>query len=157
MSMTLPLYRSYRNLFSFSERNHQYRFWISRSVTTAAWLGSYPKTTTGQLKPVLANKKAAIYPTIQKKHNKKYMPRPTKANMSVVPINKRVTWDSSTQRNKYIKAYIDKYGNPKWNWFNYDIHHVTPREYGGKNTFNNLFPLPREIHQQVVNSWWSSY
>lgn len=85
------------------------------------------------------------------------MPRPTKANMSVVPINKRVTWDSSTQRNKYIKAYIDKYGNPKWNWSNYDIHHVTPREYGGKNTFNNLFPLPREIHQQVVNSWWSSY
>jgi 5-methylcytosine-specific restriction endonuclease McrA len=41
--------------------------------------------------------------------------------------------------------------------YNLHIHHVIPREYGGDNSFDNLYPLPRDIHQQVVTPWWVNY
>ncbi|MBP1916965.1 hypothetical protein J2Z23_003950 [Lederbergia galactosidilyticus] len=28
---------------------------------------------------------------------------------------------------------------------------------GEQNNFENLFPLPRDIHQQIVTPWWASY
>lgn len=144
--------KSYSKSFNVTSTN----FWITRNVTTAGWLGSYPVTSTGQIDPVLANKKASIYPTIFNEHNGQYMPVPTKANMAVVPNANVVPWNN-TLRGKYISAYIDKYGDPKWNWADADIHHVVPREYGGGNSFNNLYPLPRTMHQQIVTPWWASY
>ncbi|KAA6447010.1 HNH endonuclease [Bacillus swezeyi] len=133
------------------------KFWIARNVTTAAWTGYVPLTDTSEAGPQLANKIADFYPTIYNEHSKKYMPIPTKANMKTVPEDKRTPWDSSKDRYAYIKKYINTYGNPKWDWHDFDIHHVIPREYGGNNAFNNLYPLPRELHQQVVNSWWFRY
>ncbi|WP_254610324.1 HNH endonuclease signature motif containing protein [Bacillus tequilensis] len=84
------------------------------------------------------------------------MPVPAKANFPAVPADKREKW-TSTDRGNYIKKYIDKYGDPKWNWKGFDIHHVLPLKCGGKNNFDNLYPLPRDIHQNVLNRWWDKY
>lgn len=54
-------------------------------------------------------------------------------------------------RNKYIKWYIGKYRDPKWDWSGLDIHHVIPLEYGGDNKMGNLYALTRTLHQQEVS------
>ncbi|WP_420712868.1 HNH endonuclease signature motif containing protein [Gordonia sp. MP11Mi] len=35
----------------------------------------------------------------------------------------------------------------------WEIHHIIPREFGGTNEFNNLVPLPREIHY-LFTDWF---
>lgn len=84
------------------------------------------------------------------------MPIPTKANIPIAPPEDRAPWNN-TLRGQYISLYIDTYGNPNWDWSSLDIHHVIPRERGGGNSFINLFPLPRDLHQQVVTPWWINY
>jgi hypothetical protein len=39
----------------------------------------------------------------------------------------------------------------------YDIHHITPREFGGTNDFWNLVPVERSIHQTQFNPFWSQF
>lgn len=46
--------------------------------------------------------------------------------MKVVSKNKREDRDP---KKKFEKLY--KYGEPKWNWDNYEVHHVTPLKYEG--------------------------
>ncbi|ASS63843.1 MULTISPECIES: HNH endonuclease signature motif containing protein [Bacillus] len=133
------------------------KFFMSQHTSVAGWKGSLPDTSTGTLAPALANKIAWLYPKIINTHNNKTMPLPAKANFPKIPLEDRVKWDSSKDRDNYIKKYIEKYGNPKWKWSEFDIHHVLPREYGGNNSFNNLYPLTRDIHQQIVNPWWMKY
>jgi len=133
------------------------KFYISRHTTVAGWKGSLPDTSTGQLAPTLANKIGEIYPAIINHHNNKMLPLPSRADLPKVPEKDRVDWDSSKDRGAYIKKYIDTYGNPKWDWSAIDIHHVIPRERGGNNSFNNLYPLPRTMHQQLLNPWWARY
>lgn len=144
--------KSYSKTYTVKSTN----FWMTQSVTSVGWLGSYPKTESGKAGPVLANKKATFYPVIKNNHNGQYMPTPTRADMAVVPLEKRAPWNN-TLRGQYIASYIDSYGNPNWDWSGVDIHHVIPREYGGGNSFSNLYPLPRTIHQQSVSPWWASY
>ncbi|MEG7378897.1 HNH endonuclease signature motif containing protein [Bacillus subtilis] len=133
------------------------KFYMSQHTTVAGWKGTVPDTSTGTLAPVLANKIGWLYPEIRNNHSKKTMPVPAKANFPIIPKDDREEWDSSDDRNNYIKKYIKTYGDPKWNWSGLDIHHVLPREYGGDNSFNNLFPLPRDMHQQILNPWWMKY
>lgn len=130
------------------------KWWVSSYNTTAGWLGSYPKTSSGQTVPTLANKKAVMYPSIYNDHSKEYMPTPARANLP--KVDNPVPWDNY-KRGEYIAQYINTYGNPDWDWSGLDIHHVIPRIHGGSNSFGNLYPLPRTIHQQKVNPWWAAY
>ncbi|MCU5186784.1 HNH endonuclease [Bacillus cereus] len=130
------------------------KWWATNHNTTAGWVGSYPQTSSEQYDPTLANKKAVMYPIIYNGHSEQYMPIPKRANLP--KADNPVDWDSY-KRGAYIAQYIDTYGNPGWDWSEADIHHVIPRAYGGNNSFDNLFPLPRQIHQQIVNPWWSAY
>ncbi|WP_228461350.1 HNH endonuclease signature motif containing protein [Gordonia spumicola] len=41
-------------------------------------------------------------------------------------------------------------GRPFEGW---EIHHIIPREFGGTNEFNNLVPLPKEIHY-LFTDWF---
>jgi hypothetical protein len=72
-------------------------------------------------------------------------------------------WVNGTQPNHgfMIKATDEGtdrgYQTPRGGWSAYDIHHIKPREYGGTNDFDNLVPIPRDVHQQQFNRWWSSY
>jgi hypothetical protein len=36
----------------------------------------------------------------------------------------------------------------------WEVHHVKPVFMGGDNTIDNLFPLPKSIHQEYTN-WWT--
>lgn len=133
-------------------------FWITKSKQTVGWSGAKPITKTIQKSAKLANKKASLYPKIKNDHNRVTMPTPKIADMEIVPKKDRVKW-TSTNRKNYKKAYIKKYGDPKIDWSgdSTEIHHVVPREYGGTNKFENLFPLPVRIHRSTVNTWWKNY
>ncbi len=135
------------------------KFWTSKGRTTVGFLGSTPKTTSSQLaSPILANKKAIMYPKIYNSHSKRYMSTPISTTMKKVPQEKRVAW-GKTQRKNFIKEYEKKYGKPKFSWDGKttEIHHTIPREYGGTNSFQNLFPLPYKTHRSVVSPWWTAY
>jgi len=77
--------------------------------------------------------------------------------LSKVPVGDRVPWGGQ-ERGAYIKDWYDRgYSTPEGGWGGYDIHHITPREYGGTNDFDNLVPVPRSVHQDEFNSWWRDY
>lgn len=77
--------------------------------------------------------------------------------LSRVPVAERVTWNAQ-DRGAFIKEWYDRgFETPPGGWAGYDIHHVQPREYGGTNDFDNLVPVPRDIHQQQFNPWWANY
>lgn len=135
------------------------KFWTSKGSTTVGVRGSLPISTSSQLSgPVLTNKKGVIYPKIYDTHSKKEMSKPTEANMKKVAKKNKVKWNTS-RRNTFRKAYIKKYGDPNFSWKGEytEVHHIIPREYGGTNAFNNLIPLPKEMHRSVVSPWWTAY
>jgi hypothetical protein len=77
--------------------------------------------------------------------------------LTKVPVSQRVPWGGK-ERGDYIKEWYDRgYSTPEGGWSGYDIHHIRPREYGGTNDFDNLVPIPRDVHQQQFNSWWRDY
>jgi RHS repeat-associated protein len=77
--------------------------------------------------------------------------------LTKVPTSQRVPWGSK-ERGAFIKEWYDRgYSTPDGGWSGYDIHHIRPREYGGTNDFDNLVPIPRDVHQQQFNSWWRDY
>jgi len=77
--------------------------------------------------------------------------------LSKVPVEDRVPWGAQ-QRAAYIKEWYDRgYSTPERGWGDYDIHHIMPREYGGTNDFENLVPVPRDVHQNEFNTWWRHY
>ena len=78
-------------------------------------------------------------------------------DLPVVPKEDRVPWGRQ-ERGEYIKEWYDRgYPTPEGGWSQYDIHHIQPREYGGTNDFENLVPVPRDVHQTVINPWWRKY
>lgn len=48
------------------------------------------------------------------------------------------------------------YAEPTGGWEQNEIHHIRPRAYGGDNDFENLVPLPDEVHHEF-NGWWRHY
>ncbi|MEK5501418.1 HNH endonuclease signature motif containing protein [Bacillus sp. FSL M8-0168] len=125
-------------------------------AATVVWKDSPPIADASKSSPFLANKKPALYPHAKDSHTKQVMGAPADANMKVVPKDKREDRDPNL-RKKFKKWYIKKYGEPKWNWDNYEVHHVIPLKYGGSNDMSNFFPLEKKFHQKTVTPWWSAY
>ncbi|ARC58673.1 HNH endonuclease signature motif containing protein [Bacillus licheniformis] len=119
---------------------------------TVVWKDSPPSFDAQTSSPFLANKIANLYPYVKNSHNKEVMGAPADAQMKVVPEDQREKRDSNL-RNKFITWYTKQYGNPKWNWSDYEIHHVIPLQYGGSNHMSNLFPLQKDVHKKVTR-WW---
>lgn len=102
------------------------------------------------------NAAGRAYPKVLDPRTGDPIPAPP-SGLSGVPVGDRVPWGAQ-QRGAYIKEWYDQgYSTPEGGWSNYDIHHVTPREYGGTNDFNNLVPVERTVHQQEFNPWWMNY
>ena len=102
------------------------------------------------------NAAGRAYPKVLDPRTGDPIPAPP-SGLSRVPVGDRVPWGAQ-QRGAYIKEWYDQgYSTPEGGWSNYDIHHVTPREYGGTNDFNNLVPVERTVHQQEFNPWWMNY
>lgn len=102
------------------------------------------------------NRAGRAYPNVTDPRNGLPIPPPP-ANLPKVPVQERVPWGAG-ERGAYIKEWYDKgYDTPPGGWATHDIHHITPREYGGTNNFNNLVPVKRDVHQQEFNGWWRGY
>ncbi|PRS05155.1 HNH endonuclease signature motif containing protein [Bacillus halotolerans] len=131
-------------------------FYKREFSASVVWKDSPPVVDSKTSAPFLANKKAVLYPYAKNNHNKKVMPAPAYANMKVIPVEDREKRDKKI-RDKYKSWYIKKYGDPKWNWNDYEIHHIIPLQYGGDNDMNNLFPLKKDFHRKTVTPWWAGY
>ncbi|AWM17244.1 HNH endonuclease [Bacillus inaquosorum] len=131
-------------------------FYKREFSASVVWKDSPPVVDSKTSSPFLANKKAVLYPYAKNSHNKKVMPAPAYANMKVIPVEDREKRDKKI-RDKYKSWYKKKYGDPKWNWDDYEIHHIIPLQYGGDNDMNNLFPLKKDFHRKTVSPWWAGY
>lgn len=70
--------------------------------------------------------------------------------MSTVRVAQRVSWDGK-ELGAFIKQWYDRgFSTPAGGWSGYDIHHIRPRECGGTNDFDDLVPIPRDVHQQAI-------
>ncbi|MCR6111799.1 HNH endonuclease [Bacillus sp. A301a_S52] len=127
-------------------------FWTARTTMTVAWPTGSPQTRQGSYETVLLNSKAKPYPTVENLHNGQTMAEPSSTTWAVDPVER-----ADNLRATFIAWYIDTYGNPRWDWSPLDIHHVRPLKYGGSNNMSNLFPVPRDFHQQVISPWWTNY
>ncbi|MFE6795328.1 HNH endonuclease signature motif containing protein [Paenibacillus chitinolyticus] len=136
-----------------SPRTYFWRGYFGADVIESGSVVGYKN---GTSTPTLYNNVGAPYPVYTDSHSSHKMSEPPSSNMSVVPEANRVKWDNY-DRGNYISGYISQYGNPSFDWADYDIHHIIPRKYGGTNVFWNLIPLPRWYHQSVLNTWWNSY
>jgi hypothetical protein len=136
--------------------NKTTHFYQSHHKTTVGWNGVGTRTNEGVTEEVLVNKKTVPYPEITNLDNNTSMWVPTKANIPVVPVEKREKRKSGLA-NSYKKWYIKEYGDPKWDWTQLEIHHEKPLKYGGNNSMSNLFPLPKDFHRKQVTPWWASY
>ncbi|MED3687824.1 hypothetical protein P4534_03100 [Peribacillus butanolivorans] len=138
--------------------NKTTNFYQTHSRTTAGWNGSGTQTRDGATEEVLVNKKTVAYPEIYNSHNKTTMWTPTKANIKVVPKDKRTKRDTNLKR-KFRTWYIKEYGDPGWGatWPGLQAHHELPLEYGGTNSMSNVFPLTEDLHWNTVSPWWKAY
>lgn len=135
--------------------------------------------------PFLANKKAFQYPCRYYDPKQTRVPQPCMEQGTLEPIYYKDPYSDlimfppnttllpklppedqvprdENLRYKFIKYYVETYGDPKkknsnFDWGDYDIHHIIPLDHGGTNDFGNLIPLKREFHQQNVTPWWTNY
>jgi len=71
----------------------------------------------------------------------------------IVPEGTRVPW-GRVERASFIREWYSKgFASPKGGWDFYDIHHITPRAFGGTNNFWNLVPVERNTHKLFNNFW----
>lgn len=136
-------------------------FYITTSKTVSGWRGSGTKTKTNKKPPVLANKIGLLYPRIKDPISHKWLPMPAKSNMAVVPSSERVKRDDASYRQNFMNYFEKTYGPYTGRkWSDYEIHHVTPLEYGGTHSLLNLFALRYHDHRYRLhggNGWWKNY
>ena len=78
-------------------------------------------------------------------------------NGAYVPNN------SSTRPNEFTSQFkqhfkewwIEVKGFP-WPEGDLNIHHILPLKFGGTNSFDNLAPLPKNLHN-LFTYWWSGF
>lgn len=102
------------------------------------------------------NRVGRAYPDVIDPRTGSVIPFPGEG-LAKVPVSQRAPWGSQ-ERGAFIKQWYDQgFSTPEGGWSGYDIHHIRPREYGGTNDFDNLVPIPRDVHQTLFNSWWRDY
>ncbi|APM37844.1 hypothetical protein [Clostridium kluyveri] len=119
----------------------------------------------------ITNSKGITYPEVTDLKTGEPMEFPD-GDLTRAPKNERVDWyKNQSEANLYRendtdilckKDFIDEwynrgYSDPPLNWKEYDIHHITPREFGGDASFENLTPVERGVHQSQVTPWWNAY
>lgn len=110
----------------------------------------------GAVEPRPYNENFDAYPRAYHPGTGEEMPFPT-GDLDRVPRDQRSEW-TNMDRYYYIKQWHDMgYEEPPGGWNLYDIHHIRPREFGGDNSFENLIPVPRPLHNQRITPWWNNY
>lgn len=102
------------------------------------------------------NKNGDAYPEIIDPRTGKNIEFP-EGPLDRVPKDQRVEWNND-RRGDYIKEWYERgYETPEGGWEKYDVHHIRPREFGGNNSFDNLVPVERRLHQTKFNPFWFGY
>ena len=110
----------------------------------------------GAVEPRPYNDSIEAYPRAYHPGTGEEMPFPP-GELERVPTAERSEW-TKMDRYYYIKQWHDMgYADPPGGWDMYDIHHIQPREFGGDNSFENLIPVPRPLHNQRITPWWNNY
>jgi hypothetical protein len=119
----------------------------------------------------IVNKKGVEYPNVTDLKTGKPIEAPPD-DLQVIPTEERVPWymnkyeadryrkspDEILCKEDFIQEWYKRgFSDPSKDWKEYDIHHIVPREYGGQNTFENLTPVLRSVHQSQFNKWWLDY
>lgn len=104
----------------------------------------------------IPNKHGVAYPQVTDLKTGQPMAFPA-GPLQVVPEAQRAPW-TNMHRYRFIKEWHDRgYPEPPGGWGRYEVHHIQPRLYGGSNDFDNLTPLPKEVHNGIVSAWWTGY
>jgi hypothetical protein len=69
----------------------------------------------------------------------------------------RVPWGLKERGEFIAEWYRRGYPTPAGGWARYDIHHIRPREFGGRNVFENLVPIERTVDHQQLNRFWEKF
>ncbi|QOF29726.1 HNH endonuclease signature motif containing protein [Mycobacteroides abscessus] len=106
--------------------------------------------------PRAYNNNIEAYPRVYNPGTGDEMPFPA-GDLERMPRDQRSEW-TNMDRYYFIQQWHDMgYETPPGGWNMYDIHHIRPREFGGDNSFENLIPVPRPVHNQRVTPWWNNY
>ncbi|SKF66996.1 Uncharacterised protein [Mycobacteroides abscessus subsp. bolletii] len=106
--------------------------------------------------PRAYNDNIEAYPRVYNPGTGDEMPFPA-GDLERMPRDQRSEW-TNMDRYYFIQQWHDMgYETPPGGWSMYDIHHIRPREFGGDNSFENLIPVPRPVHNQRVTPWWNNY
>lgn len=106
--------------------------------------------------PRAYNDNIEAYPRVYNPGTGDEMPFPA-GDLERMPRDQRYEW-TNMDRYYFIQQWHDMgYETPPGGWSMYDIHHIRPREFGGDNSFENLIPVPRPVHNQRVTPWWNNY
>ncbi|QRY62367.1 HNH endonuclease [Gordonia sp. PDNC005] len=114
----------------------------------------WPDTPDHPYPPV--NKLGVPYPKVIDPRTGMPIPHPPRPNMERVSPDLRAKggWRKPFLNEWISRGYPVPEGNP--NFDGWEVHHIIPREFGGTNDFNNLIPLPREIHN-IYSRWFDQY
>jgi hypothetical protein len=97
------------------------------------------------------------YPGVVDPRTGSEIPFPGQGMKQVAPAL-RSPWGKGIQRYQYRKSWIEQgFKEPEGGWPKYDLHHIRPREFGGDNSFENIVPVLRDVHQNQFNVWWRDY
>ncbi len=130
--------------------------WIGLSTITATKGLSAARRAGAEGEAAALNSAGRAYPRVLNPGTGEPIPYPGKG-LTRVPVSERVPWGAQ-ERGAFVKEWYDRgFSTPKGGWSIYDIHHITPREYGGTNAFENLVPIERGVHQSEFNAWWRDY
>lgn len=124
-------------------------YWRGNATGEVVYKDGTPNSATVSLSPILLNKKGEPYPEYDG------LDEPEKTNWKKVDKSKRVPW-TNKERNEYKDWYWNNV-DANFDFDGYEIHHIRPRAYGGKNDPSNLIPLPRKFHRGEVSPWFSNY
>jgi hypothetical protein len=128
---------------------------VGRRAPTGQQAITNPSRLLQGLPAVVLNRRGVPYPTIIDPRTGQAVSFPS--TIVRTPAASRVAWGPA-ERQAFIAEWRRRgFADPPGGWGNYDIHHITPREWGGTNAFENLVPVERTVHQQTVTPWWNNF
>ncbi len=116
--------------------------------------GNVPTYLWGATQNGLYNSVGDPYPVYSDPRTGKPIPPPP-SNLKKVPNVQRVNWGPES-KDSYMDEYFERGYTLSGKYTDYQIHHITPREYGGTNDFDNLVPVSIPSHKEF-NNWWRNY
>ncbi|MEK3698194.1 HNH endonuclease signature motif containing protein [Paenibacillus sp. FSL R10-2199] len=155
------------------DRTYFYKF---RLKTNYRFKGSTDSSSTGEApETALINRMGRVYPSQIDPGTGVLIPAP---NTTLLPKSPKTTQDA-TRKNfdnsvkksyrtwwettynqgeppNYTNVFGGMFNSLKKPWDGYEIHHITPIEFGGTNVYSNLVPLPKSYHTQYT-TWWAGY